>query len=99
MIDEFRAAVLQHAIAVSVRQYKNEHGVTQDALGRLDGRPDATNKWNARLNGRIGLTMKDLAVLVTFLPGALPAEDDMRLLLDVAEKRVSPPEDWAEIDT
>lgn len=98
-MDEFRAAVLHHAIAVSVRRYKNDQGITQEALAKRDDRPDAVRKWNARLNGRIGLTMKDLAVLVQVLPGAMPSEATVRQLLSVAEKRATPPQDWTESDS
>lgn len=49
LLNDFRAAVVQHAMAVAVRRYKNERGWTQERLAREDGRPDAPNKWNARL--------------------------------------------------
>lgn len=94
LLDEFRAAVMQHAIAISVRRYKNGAGLTQEALGDLDGRPDARNKWNARLNGRINMTMKDMATLVAILPGAMPTEAKMRTLLRVAEHQETRPRGW-----
>lgn len=91
--------MVQHAIAISARRYKNFQRITQDALGRLDSRPDATNKWNARLNGRINMTMKDIAVLIKFLPESMPPEADIQTLLGVAEHGMTPPSGWAEIDT
>lgn len=99
LLDEFRAGVVQHAIAISVRRYKNSQEITQDDLGRLDTRPDATNKWNARLNGRINMTLKDIAVLIRFLPSGLPPEAEIQILLDVVEHKRPPPPGWLEIDT
>jgi hypothetical protein len=93
-LERFRAAVLQHAIAVSVRQHKTREGITQEQLSEFDGRGDAKAKWNARLNGRIALTMVDLGVLVRFLPGALPEEEAMEQLLKVAEGVDEPPLGW-----
>ena len=97
-LERFRAAVVQHAIAVAVRQHKTTEGVTQGQLSQFDGRGDAKSKWNARLNGRVTINVTDLAVLVRFLPGALPAEAEMKQLLDVAEGQLEPPLGWGRPD-
>lgn len=97
----FRAAVVQHAIAVTVRRYKNAHKpdpMTQDDLGRMDFRQDAANQWNKRLNGRSPLTLRDVAWLMSKLPGALPSEGDIQVWLDVAEKKMARPAGWPEVD-
>ena len=98
-LEEFRAAVIQHAIAISVRRAKNALKMTQRQLAAVDGRGQDALKWNRRLNGQQGLQMVDLSVILRAVPGALPSEADMQLLLDVAEKRIPPPSGWAEVDS
>jgi hypothetical protein len=100
-IENFRSAVVQHAIAISVRRYKNEKGWTQERLAEMDGRwPDTgTARWNERLNGRTSLTMRDVSVILRLLPGALPSEAHVQRLLAVAEKATNPPPNWDEVDT
>jgi hypothetical protein len=100
-IEDFRSAVIQHAIAISVRRYKNKMGWTQERLADLDGRwPDTgTARWNERLNGRTRLTMRDVSVIMRLLPGAMPSEKQVQTLLAVAEKRQPPPPRWRERDT
>ena len=100
-IENFRSAVIQHAIAISVRRYKNEKGWTQERLAEMDGRwPDTgTARWNERLNGRTSLTMRDVSVILRLLPGALPSEAHVQRLLAVAEKATNPAPNWDEVDT
>lgn len=100
----FRAAVVQHAIAVSVRRWKNAHGkMTQDQLATLDkadGRPGSNViEWNARLNGRRTITLADIAVIIRHLPEAMPTEDFISTLLRVAEKEMPRPTWWSEVDS
>lgn len=89
-LTRFRAAVVQNAICVHVRQHKNATGMAQEAIAREDLRADAFKAWNARLCGRRSMTFQDLAVLIKFLDGSLPAEDEIRAFIDVAEG--APPE-------
>lgn len=97
-LPEFRAAVVQHAIAISVRRYKNNHGVTQHDLAQQDDRRQESLKWNSRLNGRHGLTLTDLTVILRVLPGAMPSEGSIRRLLKVAQGAPRPA-GWTEVDT
>lgn len=89
----FQAAVVQNAICVHVRQHKNAKGIAQEAIARFDKRADAFKAWNARLCGRRAMSLQDLAVLITFLDGALPAEDEIRAFIEVAEG-AEPPSNW-----
>lgn len=100
-VEDFRAAVIQHAVAVSVRDYKNKKGWTQERLAEEDGRWGLTGtaRWNERLNGRTRLTMRDLSVIMRLLPGALPRERDVQTLLAIAEKHRQPPLGWDKVDT
>lgn len=94
-MSKFRAAVMQSVICLWVRRHKNEVGKTQDFLAANDERGDGASKWNARLNGRIPLTMQDYATLLRILPDALPAPWEIQPFLDAAEKRDVPlPSGW-----
>lgn len=101
-VAKFRAAVMQHVICVKVRKAKNEfmfgpdgeQRLTQEQLAALDPRPDTQKRWNARLCGRANLTTSDIATLMVILPGAMPSEDEVRTFIEVAEKRIEPPEWW-----
>lgn len=101
-VAKFRAAVMQHVICLHVRKAKNaaqfgpngEQRLTQEQLAALDPRPDTQKRWNARLCGRANLTTADIATLMVILPGAMPSEDEVRTFIDVAEKRIEPPEWW-----
>lgn len=98
-VSKFRAAVMQNAIALSVRDFKNLKGVPQEELARRDRRSDAMRLWNARLCGRVNLTAQDMATLLMVLPGAMPAEETMRRFIDVAEGAVDRPRFWDYPDT
>lgn len=96
---QFRAAVIQHAIAITVRRAKNAHEphpLTQEDLARLDKRfgTQGKNKWNARLNGRTAMSLPDISVLMTLLPDALPTEEEIRPLVEAAENRTPPHQNW-----
>lgn len=101
-VAKFRAAVMQHVICLHVRKAKNEaqfgpegeQRLTQEQLAALDPRPDTQKRWNARLCGRANLTTADIATLMVILPGAMPSEDEVRTFIEVAEKRIEPPEWW-----
>ena len=95
---EFREAVLQHAICIAVRRHKNQHGVTQERLARLDDRSNAGPRWNALLNGRRLMTLEVVAFLPLHFPDALPARDAVTTLLAVAEKDKPAPYGWDEVD-
>lgn len=97
-LPEFRAAVTQHAIAISVRRYKHKNGWTQQRLAEEDDRDQDKLKWNKRLNGQQGLTLTDLTVIMRLLPGAMPTEGSIRRLLKVAEGGKRPAR-WDEVDT
>lgn len=71
-VSKFRAAVMQNAIVLAVREHKNLKGVPQEELARRDRRADALKMWNARLCGRANLTAQDMATLTMLLPGAMP---------------------------
>lgn len=100
---KFRSAVMQSAICLFVREAKNaekfgpdgNERLTQEQLARLDPRPDTQKRWNARLCGRANLTTFDMATLMVILPGSMPSERDIKVFLDVAEKRIEPPTGWA----
>lgn len=106
-LGKFRAAVMQNAICLFVRTAKNlpQYGpdgdrvLTQEQLARLDDRPDSQKRWNARLCGRANLTTSDIATLMRILPDALPDEREIRVFLDVAEKRIPRPPWWDWPDT
>ncbi|NYD40027.1 hypothetical protein [Nocardioides panaciterrulae] len=101
-VAKFRAAVMQHVICLRVRKAKNEETfgpdgqerLTQEQLAALDPRPDTQKRWNARLCGRANLTTADIATLMVILPGAMPSEDEVRTFIEVAEKRIEPPDWW-----
>ena len=93
-VSKFRAAVMQNAIVLAVRGFKNLKGVPQEELARLDLRSDSMNMWNARLCGRANLTTQDIATLTVVLPGALPGEEAIRVLIDVAEGTMPRPKFW-----
>lgn len=98
-VSKFRAAVMQNAIVLSVRGFKNLKGVAQEDLARRDLRSDASRMWNARLCGRTTLTAQDIATLMVLLPGAMPSEEAMRTLIDVAEGTMPRPKFWDFPDT
>ena len=85
---------MQNAVAVSVRGFKNDSGVPQEELARRDLRADASRMWNARLCGRANLTAQDLATLMMVLPGAMPQEEAVRALIEVAEGTRPRPKFW-----
>lgn len=101
-VAKFRAAVMQHVIALHVRKAKNEftfgpdgeQRLTQEQLAKLDPRPDTQKRWNARLCGRANLTTADIAQLMVILPGAMPSEEEVKMFMDIAEKRIEPPTWW-----
>lgn len=93
-VAKFRAAVMQNAIVLAVREHKNLEGVAQEELARRDQRSDAMKMWNARLCGRANLTPQDMATLLMLLPGAMPSEETMRVFIDVAEGTVPRPKFW-----
>ncbi len=99
LVSKFRAAVMQNAIVLAVRGHKNVEGVGQEGLARLDLRSDSMNMWNARLCGRANLTTQDIATLTMVLPGALPAEEAIRVMINVAEGTVPRPKFWDFPDT
>lgn len=98
-VAKFRAAAMQNVIAVHVRRTKEmqQHGrsgtskLSQEALALRDGRPDSLNKWNKKLNGRMNLTATDIATLAMILPGALPAEYEVRTFIEVVSGQQRPP--------
>lgn len=93
-VSKFRAAVMQNAVALAVRSFKNVNGVPQEELARRDARADAMKMWNARLCGRANLTMQDMATLMVVLPGAMPDEAGIRIMIDVAEGTRPRPRFW-----
>ena len=98
-MSKFRAAVMQNVIVLAVRDFKNLKGVPQEELARRDARTDAMKMWNARLCGRANLTAQDIATLMMVLPGAMPAEETVRVFIDVAEGTVPRPKFWDYPDT
>lgn len=94
-VSKFRAAVMQNVIVLQVREFKNLKGIPQEALARRDQRADSLKMWNARLCGRANLTTQDMATLMMLLPGMLPAEETLRVFIDVAEGTVARPEFWS----
>lgn len=78
--------MLPHAICIAVRRHKNQHGVTQERLARLDDRSNAGPRWNALLNGRRLMALEDVAFLMLHSPDALPTRDAVTTLPAVAEK-------------
>jgi hypothetical protein len=101
-VAKFRAAVMQHVICLHVRKAKNEftfgpdgeQRLTQEQLALLDPRPDTQKRWNARLCGRANLTTADIATLMVILPGAMPSEEEVKMFMDIVEKRIDPPTWW-----
>lgn len=99
-VAKFRAAAMQNVICVSIREAKNleRYGrdgnkkLTQEALATLDKRPDGLKKWNAKLGGRMNLSLADLATLAIVLPGAVPPEYEVREFIDWLEGRGDLPE-------
>ncbi|MCW2815653.1 MAG: hypothetical protein JWN84_3108 [Nocardioides sp.] len=85
---------MQNAIVLSVRGFKNLKGVVQEDLARRDMRSDASRMWNARLCGRTTLTAQDIATLMVMLPGAMPGEEAIRTMIDVAEGTMPRPKFW-----
>ena len=90
--------MLQHAICIAVRRHKNEHGVSQERVARLDARSNAMNRWNAMLNGRTLMSLEDIAFLMLHFPDALPKREAVTTLLAVAENTAPPPSGWDEVD-
>lgn len=82
---QFRAAVMQCAVAVYVREFKNGIAMRRSGLAALDHRLDSTDLWDARLNGHENLTTADLATLLTVLPGAVPDPTFLANFMAVAE--------------
>jgi hypothetical protein len=99
LMTKFQAAVIQNAICVSVRKFKNEKGIAQEVLAREDKRSDSLKKWNARLCGRQPLSLQDIAVLMTVVAGALPTEAELSIFLQVAMGQIEPPPGWDRPDT
>ena len=97
---EFREAVVQHAICISTRRDKTRKDITQEALARLDARSSAFGRWNDVLNGRVAMNLEDLAHLMLHVPDALPSQQDIVTLLQVAEGTIPPPPRhiWDEVD-
>lgn len=93
-VSKFRAAVMQHVIALAIRGHKNENDVAQEDFSRRDLRLDSTRMWNARLCGRAYLTTQDLAALIMILPGAMPDEEGIRTFIEVAEGTRERPKFW-----
>ncbi|GIM63354.1 hypothetical protein Pve01_80230 [Planomonospora venezuelensis] len=101
-VAKFRAAVFQNVICLHVRKAKNEFSfgpdgeqrLTQEQLAKLDPRPDTQKRWNARLCGRANLTTADMAQLMVILPGAMPSEEEVKMFIDIAEKRIERPDWW-----
>lgn len=94
---EFREAVLQHAICVAVRRHPQSRLLRQ-RLVELDGRSNASARWNALLSGRRLMSLEDVAFLLLHVADALPERDAVSTLLAVAGKQLAPPPEWAEVD-
>lgn len=97
-VAQYRAAVIQNAIAVHVREFKNGALMSRRALAQLDYRAYSWDLWNARLNGTENLTPADLATLMATLPDALPDKTFILNFLRVAEGGPRP-DDWPYPDT
>lgn len=95
---QFRAAVMQNAIAVNVREFKNGVALRRTGLAALDDRLDSLDLWDARLNGHENLTTSDIATLLTVLPDAAPDPVFVTRFLAVAEGDPRP-HDWPYPDT
>lgn len=95
---QFRAAVMQNAIAVHVREFKNGIAMRRTGLVGEDKRLNAGDLWDARLNGHENLTTSDIATLLTILPESLPDTHFISVFLSVAEGGPIP-EDWEYPDT
>lgn len=98
-VAQFRAAVMQNAIAVHVREFKNGIAMRRTGLAALDERLDSLDLWDARLNGHENLTTQDIATLVTVLPDAMPDAMFIRRFLSVAEGEPRPNVEWDYPDT
>lgn len=96
---KFGAAVVQSAICLHTRMFKNEIGMAQEQLARHDSRPDSFKAWNARLCGRRAMTLQDIAVLLSIVPGAFPGEAQIRDFLQVTTGEAGPPLGWRWPDT
>ncbi|MDQ3525356.1 MAG: hypothetical protein M3451_09920, partial [Chloroflexota bacterium] len=97
-VAQFRAAVMQNAIAVHVREFKNGVAMRRTGLAALDDRLDAVDLWDARLNGHENLTTQDIATLLTVLPDAMPDPTFIATFLAVAQG-APPPPGWEYDDT
>ena len=97
-VAQFRAAVMQNAIALYVREFKNGAVLRRTGLAALDQRLDSLDLWDARLNGHENLTMQDIATLITVLPGAMPDPSWISDFLTVAGGDI-PPQGWRFPDT
>lgn len=97
-VAQFRAAVMQNAIAVHVREFKNGVAMRRTGLAALDDRLGSKDLWDARLNGIENLTTADIATLLTVLPDAVPDPTFIARFLDVAAGG-PPPKDWDYPDT
>ncbi len=100
-LPDFRAAVVQHVIASEIRRQlaRQDPKITQEQLADADGRPDAANQWNARLNGRRSLTFRDMAFLYTVFEGALlPLESVVFEVLYAAHNHQPLSPDWDGVD-
>lgn len=97
-VAQFRAAVMQNAIAVHVREFKNGVALRRTGLAALDERTGSLELWDARLNGNENMTTADLATLLTVLPDAVPSPEFISRFLSVAEGAPAP-QGWAFPDT
>ena len=97
-VAQYRAAVIQNAIAVHAREYKNGAFLSRQTLADLDYRAYSWDIWNARLNGTENLTTADIATLMAVLPEALPSNEFILDFLQVAQGGPRP-EDWPYADT
>lgn len=97
-VAQYRAAVIQNAIAVHVREFKNGEAMSRRGLSQLDYRAYSLDIWNARLNGTENLTTADVATLMGVLPDALPEKEYILNFLQVAEGGPRPT-DWPYVDT
>lgn len=95
---QFRAAVMQNAIAVHARNFKNGIALRRTGLAALDDRLDSLDLWDARLNGHENLTTQDIATLLSVLPELVPEPSFIAHFLAVAEGEPPPP-DWDYKDT
>ena len=97
-VAQFRAAVMQNAIAVYAREFKNGVAMRRTGLAALDDRLNSTDLWDARLNGNENMTTSDIATLLTVLPDAVPDPTFIANFIRVAEGWPRPRE-WPYPDT